>query len=150
VDKTRIKVEIWDTAGAEQYEALAQQYWRKAHGAVLVFDVMEAESFARAQQWLEQLRDAKGRAFPVQLCANKADLPEAGWAVSRAAAQRWAQEQQVPLAFTSARTGQQVDEAFAGLAARIPIPNELAPALVLEPNNKPPPAGGAGDSGCPC
>lgn len=34
-----IKIQFWDTAGQEKYRAIAESYFRQAHGALVVFDL---------------------------------------------------------------------------------------------------------------
>ena len=50
---------IWDTAGQERYHALGPIYYRDANGAFLVYDITDAESFHRVQQWIKELRKVK-------------------------------------------------------------------------------------------
>lgn len=38
---------IWDTAGQEKYHALGPIYYRDSHGALLVYDVTDEDSFAK-------------------------------------------------------------------------------------------------------
>ena len=42
---TRVELNIWDTAGQEKFHALGPIYYRDSHGAVLVYDVTDADSF---------------------------------------------------------------------------------------------------------
>ena len=43
IDGTKIKLQIWDTAGQEKYNAIMKSYYRGAIGgaAILVYDVSE-------------------------------------------------------------------------------------------------------------
>ena len=40
-----IKAQIWDTAGQERYQAITAAHYRRAVGAIIVFDVMKYSSF---------------------------------------------------------------------------------------------------------
>lgn len=40
-------INLWDTAGQEKYHSLNQIYYRGAHGALLVYDVTDKDSFAK-------------------------------------------------------------------------------------------------------
>ena len=44
-DNQIINTQIWDTAGQEKYRSLTKNYYRKALGAILVFDISDNKSF---------------------------------------------------------------------------------------------------------
>jgi small GTP-binding protein len=41
----RVKAQIWDTAGQERYRSIAHTHYRKAVGAILVYDVTREKTF---------------------------------------------------------------------------------------------------------
>ncbi len=43
----RVTLSIWDTAGQERFHALGPIYYRDADGAVLVYDITDADSFQK-------------------------------------------------------------------------------------------------------
>ena len=43
-DGSRFKVEIWDTAGQEQYKSIACVHLKNADGIVIVYDITNAKS----------------------------------------------------------------------------------------------------------
>ena len=45
VDGQQVKVQIWDTAGQERFRSLTANFFGKADGFVVCFDVSSAESF---------------------------------------------------------------------------------------------------------
>jgi GTPase SAR1 family protein len=51
-----VKFEIWDTAGQERYRSLAPMYYRGAQAAVVVFSLVDAESFNGAKAWVTELQ----------------------------------------------------------------------------------------------
>ncbi|CAN0238107.1 unnamed protein product, partial [Phaeothamnion confervicola] len=58
-DGTRIKAQIWDTAGQERYRAITSSHYKRAAGALLVFDVTNRRSFENAKNvWLRELRNS--------------------------------------------------------------------------------------------
>eukprot|EP01129_Flabellula_baltica_P005061 TRINITY_DN1803_c0_g1_i2.p1 TRINITY_DN1803_c0_g1~~TRINITY_DN1803_c0_g1_i2.p1 ORF type:complete len:136 (+),score=24.18 TRINITY_DN1803_c0_g1_i2:98-505(+) len=51
-----LKLQIWDTAGQEQFRALTPMYYRRAKAALLVFDITAVESFNRVKEWVRELQ----------------------------------------------------------------------------------------------
>ncbi|KAG7383079.1 hypothetical protein PHYPSEUDO_004063 [Phytophthora pseudosyringae] len=75
----RIKAQIWDTAGQERYRAITSSHYRRAAGALVVFDVTNRETFNNAQEhWLKELKAAAGLSSTLTSCimlvGNKVDL----------------------------------------------------------------------------
>jgi len=112
VDGKIIKIQLWDTAGQEQYRAISRSYFRKAAGALIVYDVTRADSFARLEVWLKDIKEAGGNEnTQILLIGNKIDLKEQreistekGIAFSRLNALNFME--------TSAKTGENVERAF--------------------------------------
>jgi len=80
-DKQHIaRLQIWDTAGQEQYHSLASMYYRGCHAAIIVYDVSNLESFKRAKVWIHELNqsmaDDDWEKVVVILVGNKLDLCE--------------------------------------------------------------------------
>jgi len=70
------KAQIWDTAGQERYRAVTSAHYRKAAGALLVYDLTRQASFQSCEKWLEELRSSAGPEIVVVLVGNKVDLAE--------------------------------------------------------------------------
>lgn len=113
-DGKKIKAQIWDTAGQERYRAITNAYYRGALGALLVYDVTSFLSFENIPRWLKELRDHANRDIVLVLVGNKIDMLEKGTTreVSEEAAKRLAEEYNLSWLETSAKTGDNVDEAF--------------------------------------
>jgi len=91
---TTVQLSIWDTAGQErsdtqytntilklitvQYEirfhALGPIYYRDASGALLVYDITDAESFNKVKNWVKELRKIVGSEIIIVIAGNKIDL----------------------------------------------------------------------------
>ena len=56
LEDTTVKFEIWDTAGQERYHSLAPMYYRGAQAAIIVYDVTNVDTFARAKVWVKELQ----------------------------------------------------------------------------------------------
>ncbi|KAH7488466.1 hypothetical protein PRIC2_006994 [Phytophthora ramorum] len=69
-----IKVRVWDTAGQERFRAITRSHYRRADGALLVFDVSDAATFERLGEWLHTLRETAGDSLTAAMVLeNKAD-----------------------------------------------------------------------------
>jgi GTPase SAR1 family protein len=67
--------------GQERYRAITRSHYRRAAGAILVYDVTNEQSFKSAtQNWLPELRNAadldSGLMSSIMLVGNKTDLED--------------------------------------------------------------------------
>ncbi|KAF8565554.1 hypothetical protein P879_08167 [Paragonimus westermani] len=117
-DGTMIKLSIWDTAGQERFRTLTPNFYRGAHGAVVVFDVSNRDSFDRLTNWMEELKTFSNHQNMVRLLVgNKIDhLPRQ---VNRDEGLRFARLYNMPYAEASAKTSEGVNSVFADLVNRI-------------------------------
>ncbi|KAL3660312.1 hypothetical protein V7S43_014840 [Phytophthora oleae] len=119
VDNTDVKAQIWDTAGQERFHAMMATYYRKAAGALLVFDVGNRKSLLDIERWLDQLLNVAEPGLHATLVGNKCDLPTDQRAVAAEEAKQFAAEHHMAYIETSAKTGQNVEEAFRDLVTAI-------------------------------
>jgi len=68
-----VKVQFWDTAGQERFNSITKNYYRGAHGAVIVYDITQRGTFEAIPRWLKELREANPDA-QVLLIGNKDDV----------------------------------------------------------------------------
>lgn len=52
-----VDVVLWDTCGQERFHAITKSFFRNAHGAVVVYDVTNKESFQKVENWHLELND---------------------------------------------------------------------------------------------
>jgi len=114
-DGKRVKAQIWDTAGQERYRAITNAYYRGAVGAILIYDITRRESFVNIPRWLRELRDHANEDIVLLLVGNKLDMIRSDGQmrdVSVQEADELAQTQRLTRIETSAKSGENVDEAF--------------------------------------
>jgi len=118
LDETRIRLDIWDTAGAERYASLAPMYYRHASGALVVYDVTKRESYVRAEKWIRELKEKAPKDIIVYLIGNKIDLVEER-AVSTEEGMELAELHELEFVETSAKDNTNVAQTFMGFAQKI-------------------------------
>lgn len=137
----KVKLQIWDTAGQERFRSVTTSYYRDADALLLVYDIANRASFENCRSWLSQIKEYGKEAVQVTLVGNKCDLPRA---VPADEGKRLAEAYAIPFMETSAKTGQNVDRAFLGLAERMLkikygfVPGgEIADTITISDSKKP-------------
>ncbi|NXK00925.1 RAB5B protein, partial [Corythaixoides concolor] len=111
LDDTTVKFEIWDTAGQERYHSLAPMYYRGAQAAIVVYDITNQETFARAKTWVKELQRQASPSIVIALAGNKADLAGKRM-VEYEEAQAYADDNSLLFMETSAKTAMNVNDLF--------------------------------------
>jgi small GTP-binding protein len=114
-----VKFEIWDTAGQERYHSLAPMYYRGAAAAVVVYDITNSDSFARAKSWVKELQRQGSPNIVIALAGNKCDLASKR-KVETAEASEYAKDNGLFFMETSAKTALNVEELFKAIAKKLP------------------------------
>ncbi|KAM6453625.1 ras-related protein Rab-44 isoform 2-T4 [Liasis olivaceus] len=73
LDSKCFALRLWDTAGQERYHSITKQFFRKADGVVLMYDITSECSFADVQYWLNCVQEGAGDGIIVLLLGNKTD-----------------------------------------------------------------------------
>eukprot|EP00040_Diaphanoeca_grandis_P005427 m.32790 g.32790 ORF g.32790 m.32790 type:complete len:208 (-) comp16696_c1_seq1:485-1108(-) len=119
LDDTTVKFEIWDTAGQERYHSLAPMYYRGAQAAIVVYDVTNTDTFARAKTWVKELQRQANPNIVIALAGNKADLASKR-TVMQEDAMAYAEDNGLLFMETSAKTAKNVNEIFLAIAKKLP------------------------------
>lgn len=112
-----IEIQLWDTAGQEQYRALGPVYFRSAAAALVVFDLTNRESFNNLADWIKAFRSVGGDNTILIVIGNKCDLPDRQ--IQTAEAKEWAKDHDCSYVETSAKTGQGIKVLFDALVTSI-------------------------------
>jgi len=123
------KLQIWDLAGQQHFSTVRSVYYRRAHGAIIVYDCTRIATMENLEQWIVELQNAMPNKIPVVLIANKADLramgtdlltKEDGEKMARRLSMVYlSQPKRIPCFETSAKTGQNVETAFQAIINQI-------------------------------
>eukprot|EP00916_Digyalum_oweni_P019565 GHVL01032572.1.p1 GENE.GHVL01032572.1~~GHVL01032572.1.p1 ORF type:complete len:226 (+),score=22.11 GHVL01032572.1:274-951(+) len=116
-DKT-VKLQIWDTAGQERFESITKQFYRRAQGVVLVFDICSRSSFESLAKWLLFVKQFSQHDTCVIMLGNKCDREDQRQ-VPKAVAQKFADENNLRYYETSAKHPENLDQPFLELSKQI-------------------------------
>lgn len=73
INNQTLLFQIWDLSGQESFQTVRSQFYSRADGAILVYDVSRRESFENINQWKSEVFQVTG-IIPIVLVANKIDL----------------------------------------------------------------------------
>ncbi|KAF2073646.1 hypothetical protein CYY_005031 [Polysphondylium violaceum] len=111
VNNKKIKLQIWDTAGQERFRAVTRSYYRGAAGALLVYDITRRITYNHLTTWLTDARNLTNPNTVIMLIGNKKDL-EGQRDVTYEEASAFAKQNGLIFVESSAKTGENVEEAF--------------------------------------
>ncbi|MBY9015944.1 MAG: GTP-binding protein [Candidatus Lokiarchaeota archaeon] len=112
-----VTIQIWDIAGQEKWIKMRHFYYKGAHGALIVGDITRGNTFEQLKEfWNQDLKKYCGD-IPKILVVNKVDLNRI---ISNNDIEKLAQDIDVEATiFTSAKNGQNVENAFHQIAEAI-------------------------------
>jgi small GTP-binding protein len=130
-----VTLEIWDTAGQEQYHALSPMFYRDANAGIVVCDLTDVGSFDTCKHWVSELRQARGDQIVIAVAGNKSDLvSQRRITLEQIAA--FAQGIATDSFETSARTGENIELLFSAVVS------ELARRALISASEPPDPSRG--------
>lgn len=92
----------------------APMYYRNANCAVVVYDITQSASLEKARSWIRELQRQADPSIVIALCGNKSDLA-ARRQVTEEEAKKYADEEGLMWAETSAKSGEGVNEIFTAI-----------------------------------
>ncbi|MHA3963279.1 MAG: Rab family GTPase [Candidatus Thorarchaeota archaeon SMTZ1-45] len=143
---------IWDLAGQPSFASVRRHYYQGSSAILLVYSVVERESFDNASKWLvEAHKHLRGKEwagwewFPTAIIGNKIDLRESGQfedivstEEGRAFAELFCEKLKAPVLYkeTSALTGENINETFSDLTGLMFEADENRLPRRVETSNK--------------
>mmetsp|Transcript_10771 Transcript_10771/g.12797 ORF Transcript_10771/g.12797 Transcript_10771/m.12797 type:complete len:204 (+) Transcript_10771:93-704(+) len=118
LDGKKIKVQVWDTAGQERFRTITHNYYRGAHGILLLYDVTKQPTFLNIRKWIQDVRAYAEQNVNLVLIGNKCDLIQKK-VVSTEQAEELANEYGIQFFETSAKEDTNVTKAFDSLIKTI-------------------------------
>ena len=108
-DSSLFKLQMWDTAGQENFISLIRTYYKDVGGAIIMYDVCDRHSFNRVHFWYNELKKNALENYPILIIGNKLD---GNRVVSDYEAQEVARSLKCSYAEMSVKTGQNTFEAI--------------------------------------
>ncbi|MCK4480440.1 MAG: GTP-binding protein [Candidatus Lokiarchaeota archaeon] len=119
-EKKLAKLVIWDVAGHEKFKFLRNQYYEGTHGALVIFDLTILKTYEELEQWLSEMFEILQKKIPFIIIGNKLDLvKEVSRSIDNDIVRDYAENQDSIYIETSAKTGENIEEAFKELTHRM-------------------------------
>nr|CAB3265447.1 ras and EF-hand domain-containing protein homolog [Phallusia mammillata] len=123
VDGQLIALQLWDTAGQERYRSITRQYFRKADGVVVMYDVTNEKSFLAVRNWMQSVQEGADPTAVILLLGNKNDIASSRTRqVTPKEGTKLAEEYGAKFSETSAKSGDNITSSmilFAGDLTRL-------------------------------
>ena len=71
---TTVRLQLWDTAGQERFRAISRLYYRGASAVLLVYSLIDEQSFEEMGQWLKEMKDNLGQDVVIHVVGTKSDI----------------------------------------------------------------------------
>tara|TARA_B100000674_G_C37584441_1_gene797864 strand:+ start:29 stop:652 length:624 start_codon:yes stop_codon:yes gene_type:complete len=108
-DSSLVKLQMWDTAGQENFISLIRTYYKDVGGAIIMFDLCDRRTFNRVHFWYNELKKNALEDYPIIIIGNKVDGLRV---VTDYEAQEMAKNLDCLYAEISVKTGQNTFEAI--------------------------------------
>ena len=146
VDIGDISITLWDTCGQERFKSITSSYFMRGHVFLLVHDIADSNVSDDLEKWrTEIMKNKPARHTPIIIIvSNKIDLqPFCNDKISD-----WVRENALDHVFTSAKTGEGIDNLFEQVKAAVIVHqtewlSPSLPSLPTVPESQPSP-------GCSC
>ena len=112
------RIQIWDTAGQENFRSITRAYYKNSACALVVYDISSRESFNNVDDWIDDCKNQSSETIFMVLVGNKSDLSDKRQ-VSVEEGKELAEKYGILFYETSAKDGINVEEIFINSASEI-------------------------------
>jgi len=129
IDGNACELDIMDTAGQEEYSALRDSHMQTGDGFIIMYSIANQQSFEQVEKFHHKILRLRPENldFPILIVGNKKDIEER--AVGTEQGQELAHKLKATFIETSAKTGENVNEAFNVIVKQVNAYRKLHPAV---------------------
>jgi small GTP-binding protein len=139
IDGYNIDLEIWDTAGQEQYRSITTLFYKDALICILVYDITKKKTFESLQSyWHFSVSENGEKGIILGVAGNKSDLYEIE-EVSEQEAKEYSDYINASFKLVSAKNNTSINELFKELITKFidsEFMKKLIPEYITEKENK--------------
>ena len=112
------RIQIWDTAGQENFRSITRAYYKNSACACIVYDITQRNSFENIKSWIEDCKKQSPKTVFLILIGNKKDLEDKRQ-ISYDEGEEFARKNNMLFFETSAKTGENIENVFLTSAQKI-------------------------------
>ena len=105
------RIQIWDTAGQENFRSITRAYYKNSVCAFVVYDITNKNSFQNIKSWIEDCKKQSPKTVLLILVGNKVDLEDKRQ-VTYEEGSIFAEKNGMLFFETSAKNGKNIEEIF--------------------------------------
>ena len=111
IDNTIFRIQLWDTAGQENFRSMTKIYYKNSSCAFVVYDITERETFNNLEIWINECKKVAPETIIFVLIGNKSDLKD-NREVSYEEGENFAENNNMLFFETSAKNGDNIEKIF--------------------------------------
>ena len=105
------RIQVWDTAGQENFRSIARAYYKNSVCACIVYDITNRNSFNSVQDWINDCTKQTSKSILLILIGNKNDLNDKR-EVQYEEGEEFARRRNMIFLETSAKNGSNINDIF--------------------------------------
>ena len=114
LDNKIFKLNLWDTAGSDQFRSVTKGYYSNSCCALIVYDITNEKTFQNVKQWMDDCYAFANKNIHLVLVGNKIDLQQ-DRKINKETAEEFAGQYGMDFYEVSALSGENIENIFFGI-----------------------------------